>query len=88
MQAEECFGPGVKVYSEGRSGGWAIVDGLPPFDSWDAVMVAKWTRFAKWAGEVVDDIPYITMSTVCLNVYEQRADEWAAEVAVDATYAV
>ena len=32
----------VKVYSEGRSGGWLIVKGLPDIEYWDAIMLGKW----------------------------------------------
>lgn len=31
----------LMVYSAGRSGGWLIVQGLPPVEEWDAVMVAR-----------------------------------------------
>jgi len=39
--------PGTKVYSAGRSGGWAVVEGLPDLDRWDAVMLGKWRRWEK-----------------------------------------
>lgn len=45
--AHECFGDGVKVHSEGRSGGWALVDGLTPVEEWDAVALAKWGKFER-----------------------------------------
>lgn len=42
--AQEIF-PHVKVYSEGRSGGWLVVHGLPEVETWDAVMLGKWRKF-------------------------------------------
>lgn len=68
--AEEVFGSGVKVYSQGRSGGWAVVDGLPEFESWDAIMLGKWARFARFARVLADDVPYQMMSLAVLNMFE------------------
>lgn len=46
--ATEIFGR-CNVYSVGRSGGWLIVQGLPPIESWDAVMLGKWAKLCKIA---------------------------------------
>lgn len=74
--ADECFpGQGVKVYSAGRSGGWCIVEGLPPVESWDAIMLGKWRRFAKWARLQADDIPHAMADLAAFNVYEPAKDE-------------
>lgn len=35
----------VKVYSEGRSGGWLIVQGLRDIEDWDAIDLMRWRRF-------------------------------------------
>jgi hypothetical protein len=43
----------VKVFSGGRSGGWLIVEGLPSFDSWDAIQLGKWSRFEKRIRELI-----------------------------------
>jgi len=45
--AIEAFGH-VKVYSEGRSGGWLVVEGLKDFDDWDAIDLSKWRKFERW----------------------------------------
>jgi len=50
--AQEIF-PHCKVYSEGRSGGWLVVHGLPEVETWDAVMLAKWRRFEKLVQEEI-----------------------------------
>jgi hypothetical protein len=61
-----------KVYSEGRSGGWAVVHNLSDVDSWDAVMFAKWRRFAKIARLVADNIPEDVMTTIYINRFEEQ----------------
>jgi hypothetical protein len=78
----------VKVWSAGRSGGWAVVEGLPDVDGWDAIAVAKWAKFAKWARGVGDGIASQTAWLVCANVLEpmhreaEAADDAAAELPV------
>lgn len=37
----------VSSSSAGRSGGWLIVEGLPPVRDWDAVLLAKWRKLAR-----------------------------------------
>lgn len=80
--AEEVFGSGVKVWSAGRQGGWCVVEGLPDVDTWDAIMLGKWSRFAKGARAVADDVPYHMLDYIYFNVYERRQDEQAAAVKV------
>lgn len=53
--ATEHLGSDAKVYSEGRSNGWLVVDGLEPFEKWDAVQVSKWHKFE---AEVHDFVKY------------------------------
>ena len=60
----------VKVWSEGRSGGWAVVDGLPDIDDWDAIMLARWRRFERIARLTADDVPYQMASMIYLNVFD------------------
>jgi hypothetical protein len=45
--AEEIFGKDVRVYSEGRSGGWLVVNGLSQVADWDAPKVSKWGHFVR-----------------------------------------
>jgi hypothetical protein len=47
-EALEILGQGVAVYSEGRSSGWLVVDGLVDPEDWDDEMHAKWAEFEKW----------------------------------------
>lgn len=72
--AEETFGPAAKVYSAGRSGGWCVVEGIGDVDGWDAVMVAKWGRFCKWAAGTVESIPYDMVAFLYLNHWEARRE--------------
>jgi hypothetical protein len=60
-----------KVWSEGRSGGWAVVDGLPDVENWDAVMLGKWRRFTKYARAVADGVPEQMMTTIYINRWEK-----------------
>jgi len=72
--------PGAdRVYSEGRSGGWAVpYNGGRPYadeddvDGWDAVKVAQWGKFARYARAYADDVPYQMASLALLN-----ATSWA-----------
>jgi hypothetical protein len=70
--AKDVFdGYTVKVWSEGRSGGWAVVDGLSDFDSWDAVMLGKWRSFERQAKAVANGIPEDVMTTIYINMFEE-----------------
>jgi len=48
-KVEELWGRGLKVYQEGRSGGWLVVHGLPDVDEWDGKMLMKWRSLEVWA---------------------------------------
>lgn len=82
--AEECFpGWSVQVYSAGRSGGWAIVEGLPPVADWDAIMLSRWARYARWARQQADDVPYLTADMIYHNVYLTDREDAARQRAVN-----
>lgn len=75
-EAKEIFGRDVKVWSEGRSGGWAVVDGInDDVDSWDAIAVARWGRFVKAARAAADDVPYQIVMSLYLNEWESEQAE-------------
>lgn len=86
--AEECFGPGVKVYSEGRQGGWCVVEGLGDVEAWDAVALGKWARFSKWARGQADGVPYAMVDFLYHNPWtvqregQDAAREWIESRAV------
>lgn len=74
--AEEIYGKDAKVYSEGRSGGWAVVHGIDDdVDGWDAVALSKWRKFAKLARATADDVPRALLDGLYANVYEPERDE-------------
>jgi hypothetical protein len=69
--AEAIWGSGVRVFSAGRSGGWLVVERLPDVDTWDAIALGKWARFAKWrAGE----LSYLCGAEAALDTIE--ANGW------------
>lgn len=70
---------GVTVYSAGRSGGWAIVTGLPDIDTWDAVMLAKWSKFEAFAKACAKDVPYQMLMNIYMNEFETWIDERETE---------
>ena len=68
----DVFGKYVKSWSEGRSGGWLVVEGLPPVDEWDAIMLGKWRSFET---RIRKDIEYLTSAEYALDMIE--ANGWA-----------
>lgn len=72
VDAEHVFDHPAKVYGAGRSSGWAYINGFT-VDSvleWDAIAVARWATFCRFAREAADDVPYQYLSLIYLNVYE------------------
>lgn len=63
-----------RAYSVGRSSGWLIVQGLPPVEEWDAVMVSRWNKFQL---AVLDDVKYRMSKEVLLEGIE--ANQWYKE---------
>jgi hypothetical protein len=82
--AEDIFGTRAKVRSEGRSGGWCVVDGISELESWDAVMVSKWARFARWARAAADGIPFDMAMLLAINDFaaeRERLEHQRAQLA-------
>lgn len=71
----------VKIYAEGRSGGWCVVDGLPHVETWDAILVGKWARFAKYARQAADDIPYLMVHFLYYHPFAQYREQVDADMA-------
>ena len=70
-EADEIFEEHtVKLYSEGRSGGWLVVHGLPEIEDWDAVLLAKWGKFNRYVRDYVDCYVESVLSLLCLNSYQ------------------
>ena len=79
----------LTVEQEGRMGGWAVVDGLPDIEEWDAVLIARWGKFERIAREIADGIPRQMIDSIYINAFEAWSDEqddaasYNAEVPVD-----
>ena len=80
------FGRKVKIYSQGRSGGWAVVEGFTreQVEGWDAIAVAKWAKFCRIARETADDVNYQYLSLIYLNQFcrdgePREVKTWHAE---------
>lgn len=53
--ASECLGD-VEVFSEGRSGGWLVVEGLDDPETWDAEQLANWDKFEAGIEDLIRDL--------------------------------
>ena len=75
--AQEIFGSHTKVYSQGRQGGWAIIQGIDEEDveRWDAIELGKWAKWARWARSTAD----YTMALMVDLIYINRFDSWQEE---------
>lgn len=74
-------GQGAKVYSEGRSAGWAVVslNGRVTFTredvaAWDAIALGRWARFVRACAEVCTDLPYQTLWQAYANGFEPKQE--------------
>lgn len=65
----------LTIEQDGRSGGWLVVRGLPDVESWDAIMVAKWGKFAKWVEAIRVDTSYRFAWLLAANVWEREEEE-------------
>lgn len=70
--AINCFGHGVKVWQQGRSGGWCVVDGLPPIETWDAIMLGKWWQFERWVKQTVEARGFYALDVWYHNVWDEE----------------
>lgn len=80
--AHELFGS-CQVSSEGRCGGWLVVDGLKDIDCWDAVDIARWGKFVRWIEAIRDDTSRRYVWLLAANVWEIEKDDTEAR-ALDA----
>ena len=67
--AQEIFGP-IECFLEGRSDGWFVTDyTAEDVETWDAIMVTKWGRFAKACREQADSVPCMFVDLLYYNVF-------------------
>ena len=69
------YGERHKVYSEGRSAGWAYIDGLKAYGEWGEEDFTKWGQFSEQAQTVAKDIPYQTVALIYYNVFLPLGEE-------------
>lgn len=67
--ARDLFGPAVPVYAAGRSGGWAVVVGLDPVESWDAIALGRWARFERFCRAGAYDVPRAMIESIYYNIF-------------------
>ena len=73
--ARDIFGDkSLKVYSEGRSGGWLVVKGLPDIEYWDAIMLGKWRSLEV---RLQNEVKYLGEFDYVIDLIE--ANEWHVE---------
>lgn len=76
IYGKTLYGNPVKVFSEGRQGGWAVISGInEDVESWNAVDLAKWRKFAKAARTIADNIPRATLELIYFNEYVSTVTE-------------
>ena len=78
----------VKLWHEGRQGGWIVVDGLPEIEEWDAIRLARWRKFERIAREIAAGIPYQMLSSIYIKQFEQWSDEQDAAAIYNKTVPV
>lgn len=86
VDANDVFGHPVTIISEGRSSGWAMIKGWTreTVEGWNAIDVARWVKFARFARETADDVPYQYLDLIYANVFQPWAknqDEAEAHIA-------
>jgi hypothetical protein len=72
--AHEIFGD-VTVYTEGRSSGWVVVEGLKDFEQWNGADLAKWGKFARACRAYADDVPYQAVDMIYHNRFLSAEEE-------------
>lgn len=88
-KAEEIYGKHVKVYSEGRSGGWAYIEGInTDTETWDAIEFGMWRSFHKYARATANDIMWQLIDSIYINDWEAAEAERIENAGVEADIAI
>jgi hypothetical protein len=98
--AREVFGrPDMKVWSDGRSGGWLYTTDLGSLESWERIesgpyfdpdVIAKWVEYEAWAEVAAQDVADTAVDIIYLNVWETKegdVPEWNPPVSRAGFYA-
>jgi hypothetical protein len=63
----------IKIHTEGRSGGWLVVEGLPNADEWGPKQLGTWKEFVEFCDAQVADVPRVMAWHVLANNQEELA---------------
>ncbi len=83
--AYEEFGRHVKVWQEGRSGGWLTVEGLGDYEEWTTEQRDRWFGFADQVTAMVADVHRGFLWALYTNVFEEFEEPFGAHVTVCVT---
>lgn len=85
--AQEAFGPSAKVWSEGRSGGWLVVEvngrtlTREDVEEWEGADLLRWAAFEQACKELAADTPYQFTYMIGANLYRDAMAEGFAALA-------
>jgi len=65
----------VQIYGDGRSGGWLVVRGLGEVEDWDAIELARWTRFTNLIKDILDGLDYSFAWHAKVNVHDNWLEQ-------------
>lgn len=89
QQLEELFSLDVSISTEGRSGGWMVIDGLPEdISEWDDELRRQWVEAGEIVKACVEDVPRAYLVSIYSDSFEGRTtpapmDAPKVEVVVD-----
>jgi hypothetical protein len=63
----------IETWTEGRSGGWFVVGGLPPVEHWGVKQLTEWNLFSKFCADMVADVPRGMAWHVLANCQDELA---------------
>jgi hypothetical protein len=75
---------GASVTRAGRSGGWAVVTDLPDLDGWDAVQLARWRKFERYAKGIARGVMEQLVYSIYLNDFECWKEEASEQLGAEA----
>ena len=77
--AKNLFGPHIKVFQTGRSGGWLEVEGLSPVGSWSASTLAKWASLEKRCKQLVGRVVQNMVELIYFDAFEPWIEQQERE---------
>ena len=65
----------LEVFSEGRSGGWLVLSGLPEFEDWTSDLLAQWESFVTAVNDTIKHYSSWAYAKDEINDLELARDE-------------